>query len=513
MRQHGPVTRRATAARAALAAAAVALAAPAASHAAGTWLAGDLHVHTTYSHDSYGGPLDDNTGPEDAFALGHSVGGQFAIGASRRLDFLAITDHNDVRSQTDPGFGANGLLGVPGYENSLKGHAQMLGAVRLYDNRDGSAPEVRRVAEELRADGGAFQINHPAEGSTAFPDDVDWQYGFAVPPETIEVWNISRLYQPPLPSASSNDDAVRYWESWLDRGARVAATGGSDNHFVSTTAAQGVGQPTTWVYAEERSVAGVLEGLRRGRTSISHQPPGHGGPTLHLEADGDGDGRFEAMEGDSVAPGSEVRVTATGATGSLLRVIADGGRQAIEPVPVAGERFEHRVRLPETATWARAELFDPDLAAERGVVCDDAFGSETTYCRNQLLILAMTSALYFRAPSSVTAPLDQPVALRGSARLRALARGCRRRPFALSVSGRAIHSATFTLDGRRLLGARRRGDRISVRVRPRGLPAGRHRVAARVTFVPSSATPPRTLRTRFVVCGRAARRVAPRLAG
>jgi hypothetical protein len=33
--------------------------------------------------------------------------------------------------------------------------------VRLYDNGDSSAPEVRRVAEELRADGGAFQINHP----------------------------------------------------------------------------------------------------------------------------------------------------------------------------------------------------------------------------------------------------------------------------------------------------------------------------------------------------------------
>src|SRR3954464_11269375 len=36
-----------------------ALAAP--SH--GVWLPGDLHTHSVYSHDVYGGPTDDNTGP------------------------------------------------------------------------------------------------------------------------------------------------------------------------------------------------------------------------------------------------------------------------------------------------------------------------------------------------------------------------------------------------------------------------------------------------------------------
>jgi len=191
-----------------VAAVALGLAAPAAARAAPGWLAGDLHVHTTFSHDSYGGPGDDNTGPEDAFALGQTVGGQFAVAATRRLDFLAITDHNDVRSQADPGFGSAGVLGLPGYENSLQGHAQMLGARRIHDNGDDSAAAVQRVAEELRAEGGVFQVNHPAEGSTSFPDDVDWHYGYDVAPDTVEVWNISRLYQPPLPSASSNDDAV-----------------------------------------------------------------------------------------------------------------------------------------------------------------------------------------------------------------------------------------------------------------------------------------------------------------
>ena len=190
---------------------AVLLGLPSAASASGRWLAGDLHAHTTYSHDSYGGPGDDNTGIEEAFALGHTVGGQFTVAAGRRLDFLAITDHNDLRSVDDPGFGSLGVLGVPGYENSLKGHAQMLGARRVYSNGDSSPAAVAAVARALRQDGGVFQINHPAEGSTAFPDDQDWTYGYAIRPDTVEVWNISRLYQPPLPSASSNDDAVRYW--------------------------------------------------------------------------------------------------------------------------------------------------------------------------------------------------------------------------------------------------------------------------------------------------------------
>src|SRR3954465_11205235 len=112
------------------------------SASAGRWVAGDLHVHTTYSHHSYGGPTDDNTGPEDVFTLGHTVTDDFAIARTRGLDFMAITDHNDVRSQSDPGFGTSGVLGLPAYENSLNGHAQMLGATHLYDSGDKSTAAV-----------------------------------------------------------------------------------------------------------------------------------------------------------------------------------------------------------------------------------------------------------------------------------------------------------------------------------------------------------------------------------
>jgi hypothetical protein len=371
-----------------LLAALVALLALAGPANADEWLAGDLHVHTTYSHDSYGGPHDDNTGPEDGYALGFPVQGQFANAAARDLDFLAISDHNDVRSQTDAGFGFGGVLPVRAYENSLDGHAQMLGADRLYDNGDQSTAAVAELAAALRADGGLFQVNHPS--------DPVWGYGYDVRPDTVEVWNLPRVYQPPLPSSSDNDQAVRYWEGWLDRGERVAATGGSDSHWVSTSAAQGPGQPTTWVLAEERSERGVLEGIRRGRTFISGQPPRYLGARIFLEGDRNRDGRYETPVGGTLRPGARLRVRVENAPGAMLRVLTSGGREAFEPVLITSPSFEHRFTLPRDWGWARAEVYGEDLQAERAGACEDALGGETTYCRNRIALLAMTSALYLR---------------------------------------------------------------------------------------------------------------------
>ena len=360
------------------------------------WVAGDLHIHSTYSHDAYG-PEEGIPPLQDAYTLGHSVTSQFLVASTRGLDFLAITDHNDIRSASDPGFGAFGVIPVRGYENSLKGHAQMLGANELFAG-DSSTPSVQAMADALRAAGGIFQINHPAEGSVDHPTDADWGYGYDIVPDTVEVWNIPRLYQPPLPSASSNDDAIRYWEGWLDRGRRVGATGGSDNHYVATTAIQGGGQPTTWVCAQGTDERAVLEGLRKGRTFISHQPPAYEGPQIFLEGDADGDGTFDSIVGDVVPPGSSLRARVVGAPGSMLRIVTNGGQQSGELVPVTSPDFVHGFTLPEDKTWVRAEIFEPDAKDERAQACNDVFGSQTTYCRNALLVLAMTSALYLQEP-------------------------------------------------------------------------------------------------------------------
>ncbi|MGH8530324.1 MAG: CehA/McbA family metallohydrolase [Nevskiales bacterium] len=379
----------------------------------GEWVAGDLHAHSTYSHDSFGlAPGDDNSALDEAYTAGFSVLQHFANASLRGLDYLAVSDHNDIRSHTDPGFGAFGVLPIRSYENSLQGHAQMLGAREIYDAGDRSATAVTAMANELRADGGTFQINHPASGLINYPDDphtFNWSYGYDVVPDTQEIWNVAWPYQPPFPAAAPNDLSLKIWEGWLDRGVKVGATGGSDSHWISTSMAQGPGQPSTWVFVTERSPRGVLVGLKAGRSFVADQPPLIFGPRLFLEADTDGDGVFEALPGDQVAPSARFRIRGENLLpGSRVRVVTSQHRTEAPLLDegVAGLDFSATFAVPAGVKWLRAENLLPDLQNERQQLqplCDvlGALGENgspaptaTTYCRDRIGIRALTSAMY-----------------------------------------------------------------------------------------------------------------------
>ena len=92
----------------------------------------------------------------------------------------------------------------------------------------------------------------------------------------------------------------------------------------------------------------------------------------------------------------------------------------------------------------------------------------------------------------------------GRARI-AGARACPTRSFAVRVTGRSIRRVTFSVDGRRVATVTRpdRLGRWQVRIDPRRLRTGTHRIVAQVQFV-SGAGATRTLRTSFRKCAQVA---------
>lgn len=395
------------------------------------WLAGDFHVHTIYSHDSWSGPGTEDPNGKDPFdsfpgdpqeffgdvvTLGQTVAEDRDLALSRGLDFMAITDHDNVMAQQDPAYGTGDLIWVPDMEYNAPnaGHAQMHGTTHGPEHYSGTTPQV---ADQLRAEGGAFQINHPSDGDWHTYSDTNgdgqkqfdefiYKFpGFA--PDSLEVWNIGVwFYEPPMISTNDHEWTPQMYDTFLDQGFHVAATGGSDSHWKSTSAVQGVGQPTTWVCAPSSDAAGVIEGVKANRTTISNEPPAYQGPFAYLEADSDDDGNYEAMIGDTVLPGSDVRVVVERAPGAVVRLVTNSAT----PLPdrdVTSADFATTFEVPGDATWARAEVFYRDAQdvrrefAEWCQMSNQLFGDDpdkrNTYCENRLAMQAMTSPIYFAA--------------------------------------------------------------------------------------------------------------------
>lgn len=278
------------------------------------WYRGDLHCHTRYS--------DGDSWPAEMLHAGAEAG----------LDFLGVTDHNQVGHHAEYGSGGNGRpVVVPGVEvTTYCGHWNAWGTDRWWEFR---TPEAAAVEAAMRAavEGGAFvSVNHPK------PFGPPWEYPEITAMHGVEVWN--------GPWLGLNAASLEFWEERLVRGERLVAVGGSDTHNLRSIDpdprhGRGLGTPTTWVQAGPELTAGaVVAAMRAGRTFVSASPAG---PQLYLDPDG--------REG--------VRVAVRGGGGAAVLVIVDGEVAAAEVVPATTEQeWSTRASLPGDARYVRAQL-------------------------------------------------------------------------------------------------------------------------------------------------------------
>ncbi|MEV6868065.1 CehA/McbA family metallohydrolase [Streptosporangium subroseum] len=317
----------------------------------------NAHAHDDHSAD---GSLPRQTSKQ-------TLPGNLPLSDQIGLDFLPLTDHRTYDQHRDPQWQSSKLLLIPGEEANGSPHAIVLGAIdTIVDgaNPPGS-PAFRHVQQSIwdtHAQDAAWSTAHPDDGEytpTTGPTDNASAQGT----NTVEVWNI----------ASNPDAQIDYTENRWNNGFRFGAVGASDCHFRELWGTASPGQPTTWVFASQRSVRAILDAIRAGRTSVSATPQG---PFVTIEADVDGDGAFEAIGGDEVIirdrklpKKARLRVRIRNGAGTRVLIYASPGRSAGPLATFTPDTADQTYLTPFTLdavhTWYRAEVRAPGALSGR----------------------------------------------------------------------------------------------------------------------------------------------------
>lgn len=253
------------------------------------WYAGDFHAHTV---ESDGSP---------------TIGELISFAESRGLDFVLMSEHNKVSqlSWYQAAQASTPVLLMPGMEfTTYDGHANTIGTTQWIDHRIGvRGANIEDAIADTHEQGGLFSINHPLLNVGDLCIGCGWQHDVA--PDTVDAVEVM----------GGIFSGISFWEDLLARGGHAAALGGSDDHKGGNGEGplySPLATPTTRVWAEELSVAGILDGIRNGRTVV--QVLGPSGPMIETEMEG-------TRTGNTVfADTSTLRATVTASAGMFLRV-------------------------------------------------------------------------------------------------------------------------------------------------------------------------------------------------
>ena len=318
------------------------------------WYQGDLHSHTGNTDAMCNSQSGKNV-PCPPFKL-------FAAAAAQHLDFLAVTDHNtqatfNEMERDQPYY--DKLLFIAGEEvTTVKGHTNIWGTIGFLDYRvDDKGFTVNDLFDQAHKLGALVSINHaywPYDGRCpgcgwGWAPITDFSRVDAI--EAINGYHERGSWFTPPPG-----NGIPFWEAQLAKGLRPAAVGGGDDHRGGEQLPlhDGVGNPTTVVYAKELSQPAILAGIKAGHVYI--KPTGPDGPDL-LFTSGD------AMMGDEIkaAVGTTVtfHVTTHDRSDAKLRVVVDG-KELVQHVELHAAEGGRSVEFPWHSDgqrhWVRVEL-------------------------------------------------------------------------------------------------------------------------------------------------------------
>jgi hypothetical protein len=158
--------------------------------------------------------------------------------------------------------------------------------------------------------------------------------------------------------------ATRFWGAQLDRGYRLTAVGGSDNHHgdwpPEHTAS--VGYPTTVIYARDLSVAALLDGIRSGRVFVDASGSRNRSLDFHAQA---GSSSAE-MGGVLAAPNNApvaLDVHVANCPGATVHTFLDNAEVAAlpsQPVTDADQTLHASWTSDGARHWIRVEVRDAD---------------------------------------------------------------------------------------------------------------------------------------------------------
>ena len=342
----------------------------------GAWYRGELHAHSEHGRGE------------------ESVAELIKRAEKLGLDFLAITDRNTLAAALDPAFHSDSVVLIPAMEwgDDERGQA-LLYAPATFPEYTQNYAEAQAMAIRVQAQGGIFVIAHPN-----FPIG-SWQWGLqyangvevwcrkwrGIPPMTLEQLNdrwtqrkdgkliysiavaaATNSFSSEAQSAllqllgvsanaqsygiSANAQSALFYDLELVRGMKAGVIAGSNSASPKVPLAS----PVTYVYGREKSLQGILEGLRRGRTFVSRDLDG---PTIEFQADILVDGSIDVGMGGIIPVNRRSRliVGIEGARGARMDILLNG--YPIRSRPIESDRLYYSMeQQPDTFAVYRVRI-------------------------------------------------------------------------------------------------------------------------------------------------------------